>query len=300
MKGYLPRPWAEAELFERSGNEAITEGITKTVTKALSGENTERLHWSVVRDKEAAKLSADANVDVPKGLVHSIDPNEVRHAMKEHGNPLSEESRGQEAITPEDFVRIPDVVKNYDSVESSVTDQGIPALVYRKKIGNTIFVVEEIRNKRHEAAFKSMWKMADKEKGEKASPPSTPETTVVGPTARDAKPSQSEAPPAVTSETTRDMTPSGDAAPVQENQGTISIETIGIKQADVKEPSPDTLLSRPSNALPARERLGETPAQPVSVSAIIDDLAAALDVPVRIGKMGVAGARRLRHLQGKA
>jgi phage-Barnase-EndoU-ColicinE5/D-RelE like nuclease3 len=41
----------------------------------------------------------------------------VNHAIKKHGNPKTEESRGQVAITEQDFELIPQIVANPDSIE---------------------------------------------------------------------------------------------------------------------------------------------------------------------------------------
>ena len=58
-----------------------------------ANSSVERLHWNVLREKEAAKLSADAGIDDHAGLVHSIDPQEVRHSFARHGDPATEASR---------------------------------------------------------------------------------------------------------------------------------------------------------------------------------------------------------------
>jgi len=136
-----------------------------------------------LRQDEAAKLSQDTGLDIPAGLVHSIDPIEVRHAFNHHGNPAVEAARGQVALISADYALIPEVTAIYDNVTPIVTDKGLPGLQYRKRIGNTFYVVEEIRSGRNELSFTTMWKMDDAKIG--VPPALTPEATVVGPTAAD-------------------------------------------------------------------------------------------------------------------
>ena len=185
LHGYLPRNWAKAELLERQGPEAVQEGIKNVVESTLQGQPVERLHWKVLRQADAEKLSTDAGIDVQAGLVHSIDPSEVRHALKRHGDQASEIQHGQQALQAGDYLLLPEIVSNYDTVEAVITDKKIPGLKYSKRIGNTFYVVEEIRTGRNELSFTTMWKMDDNKAGIPA--PHTPETTAVGPDARSAE-----------------------------------------------------------------------------------------------------------------
>ncbi|MDR2504325.1 MAG: hypothetical protein LBD82_08125 [Deltaproteobacteria bacterium] len=89
---------------------------------------------------------------------------------------------------------------SYDSVVPITTHKGLPGLEYRKRIGNTFYVVEEIRHGRNELSFTSMWKMDDNKTGIPL--PLTPEATTVGPGASNAEPLGEGVPPALTSKTT--------------------------------------------------------------------------------------------------
>jgi len=266
LQHYLPRNWAKAELLERAGPEAVKEGISQTVAKAFSGETPDRLHWNMLRKTDAAKLSADSGITIPEGMVHSIDSREVRHAMNEHGNPAIESARGQEAIVPEDYLKIPDVVKGYDSVTAITTDKGFPGLMYKKQIDGSVYVVEELRTGRKELAFLSLWKGNNKEK---ASPSLSPETTAVGPDARDAKPSQK----------------------------STTVDDLNISSVDQKV-NPDTLQNFGGGTrIPTAEDKPVLPesalnhADSVPLSGVVQALADALEVPIRTGKMGPSGRK---------
>ena len=83
----------------------------------------------------------------------------VNHAIKKHGNPKTEESRGQVAITEEDFELIPQIVANPDSIEfGEKNDLGNDLIKYSKTIGNQLFYVEEIRNGRKEVVLQTLYK----------------------------------------------------------------------------------------------------------------------------------------------
>ena len=75
------------------------------------------------------------------------------------GNPAAEASRGQVAITKQDFQRVPEVVGAPDLVEAMPpTHQGLPVLRYSKRFNRTVLVVEEVRQKRPGLAFKTLYK----------------------------------------------------------------------------------------------------------------------------------------------
>jgi hypothetical protein len=50
-------------------------------------------------------------------LIRILDTSGIRHAIKEHGSPNTEEPRGQIAITTDDFLLVPDILKSPDSLE---------------------------------------------------------------------------------------------------------------------------------------------------------------------------------------
>lgn len=293
LQHYLPRNWAKAELLERSGPEAIKNNISETVAKTFSGETPDRLHWKMLRKADAEKLSTDSGIAIPEGMVHSIDPREVRHAMNEHGNAAIENARGQEAIVPEDYLKIPDVVKGYDSVTAITTDKGFPGLMYKKQIGGSVYVVEELRTGRKELSFLSLWKGKNKEK---ASPSLSPETTAVGPDARDAKPSQKSGdnPAFLTPEATAVGPDAGNAGhPLSGkndsntaagvNGGSKPTDTLNSASSETRIPVDPDKLVLPEATLKHTDS--------VPLSGVVQALADALEVPIRTGKMGPIGRK---------
>ncbi|MFN2507349.1 MAG: class I tRNA ligase family protein [Chthoniobacterales bacterium] len=112
---------------------------------------------------------------------HALDVFAVRHVLKQHGIPASEEQRGLIAIRASDFERLPEILAQPDSVEfGSRHPAGFKRIVLRKQINGVVYVVEEARTRKQQLLLVTMWKKRA--------------------TARDVTP---KAPPSVTSETFR-------------------------------------------------------------------------------------------------
>ena len=85
-----------------------------------------------------------------------ITDSDIRHIKRKHGN--SEESRGQVAIEPSDFGRIPFVLNEFDTCEHTDTDKlGNKKFLLTKSMGDTVYLVTIQRGKR-KLEIKTMWK----------------------------------------------------------------------------------------------------------------------------------------------
>lgn len=99
-----------------------------------------------VGEREAEKLKLHTGLDL-YGYTHEIDNYGVKHVLKQHGNPQKETTRGQVAITPEDFTLILDIVQNYDKVEyAGQTKIGRDTIKYMKQYDDVVFYIEEVRD----------------------------------------------------------------------------------------------------------------------------------------------------------
>jgi len=86
------------------------------------------------------------------GFDYAVDMSAPRHIFKEHGNEAAEEQRGQRAITPADYGRLPQVVASPDSI---VQDDG--KIILEKSFGEERQIaVFEILAKRKMLNLKSM------------------------------------------------------------------------------------------------------------------------------------------------
>jgi hypothetical protein len=103
---------------------------------------------------------------------HTIDVSGVNHTIKNHGNAKSEASRGQIAITEEDFVKIPEILTSPDNISHAGKDaKGNDVIRYTKKFNDEIYLFEEIRTGRKEFAFETMYKRKIKGSEQLNAPP---------------------------------------------------------------------------------------------------------------------------------
>ncbi len=89
----------------------------------------------------------------------------ARHTLRHHGDIAAEAKRGQIAVTEDDLVLMPQLLCEFDTVESAdVTKQGTPQARFRKRIGAVDYeVFVEVRRAAKQIAFKTMLKRRAKE-----------------------------------------------------------------------------------------------------------------------------------------
>lgn len=133
-----------------------------------------------------AKDFAEQGIKVDETWVHSFESSALSHNQKHHGNSQTEDARGQIAITPEDYSKIPEILEDYDRVTKSPnntkgTDNEV--IIYEKEFDDGyVYYLEEKRDNRKSLAFHTMYK---KKKGTdssdgfavKSTAPITPITT---------------------------------------------------------------------------------------------------------------------------
>jgi hypothetical protein len=124
-----------------------------------------------VNERVAQEIKDVAGVDV-SGYRHTIDVSGVNHAIKNHGNEKSEASRGQIAITEKDFEKIPEALTTPDSISYMGKDaKGNDVIRYEKRLGDALYLFEEIRKGRRELAFETMYKRKIKGSEQLNTPP---------------------------------------------------------------------------------------------------------------------------------
>jgi hypothetical protein len=112
----------------------------------------------VLTEAEIELIKEKTGIDV-SGYTRIIENYGVLHALKHHGNKKEEELRGQIAITPEDFEKIPEITKNPDAVNNvGKSKRGGIVIQFIKRIENLFFYDEEIRINKKELATKSLYK----------------------------------------------------------------------------------------------------------------------------------------------
>lgn len=150
------------------------QSVEQLVDIALSRKDGNKAFAEIgeITQDVAEKVKQVTGIDVT-GWVHGIDEAAIRHIIKEHGDNLVEESRGQIAVTPQDISRINEIVQNPDSIEKGYPlPNGNETVIYKKTIEGTSIYVQEMRDGRRKLTAKTMWKV-------RAVPPATVETGLV-------------------------------------------------------------------------------------------------------------------------
>ncbi|EJE0943432.1 hypothetical protein M4P98_001819, partial [Campylobacter upsaliensis] len=107
-----------------------------------------------ISQSEAKELGEHFNFKGKKPLLRELRENEIKHALKSHGNKESEEARGNIAITLQDIeANYPKITQEYD--EKFFTQKGV---IYVKQVNGHHIVIEEALNGQDKLIFKTMWK----------------------------------------------------------------------------------------------------------------------------------------------
>ena len=130
--------------------------LTNLLSIALSRRDGNKAFTDIgeVTSEVAEKTKKATGIDV-SGFVHAVDESAIRHIFEKHGNEKSEALRGQVAVTNEDIESIADVLMSPDNIEQGKKNNTIEL---SKRIGNEVFVVQEIRVGRKKLAIVTMWK----------------------------------------------------------------------------------------------------------------------------------------------
>lgn len=124
-------------------------------------ENLGELEQKTIDDIK--KANPNMRVDTS---VATINTEQLQHSMNHHGNPDREAKRNQIAITHEDLKRIPEVLADYDSIESgkgTADGKKQEAVVFKKKYPDGTVACVELdvysdKLKRRSLKFQTMWK----------------------------------------------------------------------------------------------------------------------------------------------
>lgn len=143
------------------------------VKNALSGEEktNKKMYFGAIGDELASDISKSTGLDVD-GYNLTLGEDEIRKIKKSHGDESKEAPRGQRAVTEADYIAIPDIVQNADSIKRSDSDyNGKPAIEFRKANGNeTTTVVAVVSDKRLDVFVQTEY--VNKKAGSMATPES--------------------------------------------------------------------------------------------------------------------------------
>ncbi|ELM6780597.1 hypothetical protein Q2X75_001705, partial [Campylobacter upsaliensis] len=107
-----------------------------------------------ISQSEAKELGEHFNFKGKKPLLRELRENEIKHALKSHGNKESEEARGNIAIALRDIeANYPKITQEFD--EKFFTQKGV---IYVKQVNGHHIVIEEALSGQDKLIFKTMWK----------------------------------------------------------------------------------------------------------------------------------------------
>ncbi len=117
-----------------------------------------KTYLGVVNHDISKKIKKLTGINV-EGRNHTISNDNIRHIIKEHGNPAVEKQKGQLPITKDDIKQIPNVINNPTTIIKGTNNRNKKTIRYIKKYNNhTIIIVEIIQDKSKNLVIKTMWK----------------------------------------------------------------------------------------------------------------------------------------------
>lgn len=163
---------------ETSENTEISKELHNRIQNALLSKNSRKnTYLGTVSQKVVNKVKSLLNIDI-SNRKHLIADNDIRHMIKEHGNPEIEKMKGQIAITTKDIEKIPDIINNYDKIVQGTDNKQGKTIRYIKEYSNNqIYVVEVIPKANENSLYiKTMWKKSTTLTNSNNTPSSTSET----------------------------------------------------------------------------------------------------------------------------
>lgn len=157
-----------------STNTEISKELHNRIQNALLSKNSRgRTYLGNVSSKIANKIKQLFGYDVTDRR-HVLADNDIRHMIKEHGNPEIEKMKGQIAITTKDIEKIPDIINNYDKIIQGTDNKQGKTIRYIKKYSDNIsYVVEVVPEKGSALKIKTMWKKSAGVTNSQTTPSST-------------------------------------------------------------------------------------------------------------------------------
>ena len=171
----------EKNIRKNSNNSNEQDNIKKElhnrIQNAIISRNSKgRTYLGTVSDKVVNKIKSLFGIEVTDRR-HVLADNDIRHMIKEHGNPEIEKTKGQIAITTKDIEKIPDIIENYDKlVEGNDNREGKTIRYIKKYSDNISYAVEVIPEKGNALKIKTMWKKPVRVTNSQKTPSSTSKT----------------------------------------------------------------------------------------------------------------------------
>lgn len=161
----------------RNEQKAIQKELHNRIQNAILSRNSKgRTYLGDVSTKISNKIKSLFGFEVSDKR-HVLADNDIRHMIKEHGNPEIEKAKGQIAITTKDIEKIPDIIENYDRIVEGNDNREGKTIRYIKNYSDNIsYVVEVVPEKGNALKIKTMWKKPVRVTNSKNTPSLTSKT----------------------------------------------------------------------------------------------------------------------------
>ncbi|MBU6327097.1 MAG: hypothetical protein KGQ89_05675, partial [Verrucomicrobia bacterium] len=149
IKGWETRRRNGWQSKPRDHQKAVDALVDSAVTK--QGDQERLVSYGQLSEQEAELLGLSNKYS------HALSNHYVRHMLKSHGDPQTEASRGQIAITPEDIKQIPYIVANSQAAQHAGKKLGADTIRYfYDSPDGTTTILEEIRKSRKMVAVQML------------------------------------------------------------------------------------------------------------------------------------------------
>ena len=159
FKDHMSKVWRFIN-NERGGsrdNLTLQDKVNSFVEEALAKHGSKRrLILDTVSADEVYRIKKLTGIDTT-GFRHELNNHDLRHAIK-HRDAIKEAESGQLPITEKDLKLIPQVLRNYDSIEPGSISKGRKSVRYIKKVNGHIVIAEVIIPEKGILNVKTMWK----------------------------------------------------------------------------------------------------------------------------------------------
>ena len=134
------------------------------VRRALSDKtNVDRAYLGKVPASTAQMVMQETGVNI-EGYNAVLPSDNVRHIIKNHGDPLIEQARGQSVVSGEDIAAIPEILANPDRVYVSdkADTRNRPVLAFEKQIGDNFVTMQAVSDGTHSIQTDTLYKQKRK------------------------------------------------------------------------------------------------------------------------------------------
>ena len=159
---------AKRNIAIKEEQEKIKKELHNRIQNAILSRNSRKnTYLGNVSNAVVKKVKSLFGIDITN-RTHLLADNDIRHMIKQHGNPEIETARGQIAITSKDIEKIPDILNNYDNIVKGTENKEGNTIRYIKKYSDNVsYVVEVIPTANDTTLYvKTMWKKAINNKKE--------------------------------------------------------------------------------------------------------------------------------------